>query len=502
MKRVFFYFLWLFCFSAEANIIDLLKDNQGFNLKKHLKKDIGSVIPNSLKADDFTQAFENKDFKTALKFWQSSLAKSHFAKSSNGSALYAYLLFQNGFEVLALNHLFRKVKPKELDPVIHKIWKEDANKNHPVWEVFYFKVEPQWVEIFSPELVFRLGAKYPLDLLKNYKYIEQLLSLPLKKDFDSFALEWSLMLSVLKRGDMDLATKLLSWFVSQTKDTYRKDQIYLSIARLLADIQSVPVALEYYQKVSSSFYFWLLAQEEMAWLLLSEKNYTQALTKALALNPILFDLSPSMYFVLALLQLKNCDNQGSFESLMRFKKTFSGQNHQIKNLLKSKKYGSLIYSLLVFYQSKKPYYDLELKQPFYLMRKDQSLKNMILLYQYIKQKELRPDFRKLIQKQKALIQALEKKIYSRLDFLLQSEANSIFRYLKWFHVLEAELAYRHQVLKNSSWELLSHWSANVSVYKSNGFLSFPFDKKEVWTDELSDYQWIESSKCVQSSYKL
>ena len=497
---------------AKANVIDFLKSDQDFSLKKHLKKDIGSLIPDSLKAEEFVTAFESKKIKQALKLWEDRLANSRFAKSSNGSAIYAYLLFQNGFEVLALNHLFQNSKPKELDPSMAKIWKAKAIQTHPVWQSFYFKMDSQWAEVFPSELVFQLGAKYPYDLIKDSQSIEQLLSLPLKQGFDSFSLEWSFFLSLLKKGDMDLATKLLSWLVSQTsvkteKETHRRDQIHLTIARLLADIQAVSTALEHYQKISPNSYFWLLAQEEMAWLLLQQKNYTKALTKALALNPMLFDLSPSMYFVLALLQLKTCDHPASFETLMQFKKTFSGQRVYIEDLLKSKKYKELIARLRVFYQSGQAYYSLKLKQPFYLIRKDQNLKHKILLYQYIQSSQLKSvlvksSFKNLVKKQKDFVKNLQKQIYNRLDFLLQSERDRILKYLKEFHILEAELAYRHQILKKPSVRPLSYWSSKLSVYKSDGFVSFPFNKKEIWRDELSSYQWIKSSKCMRSSYKL
>ena len=108
----------------------------------------------------------------------------------------------------------------------------------------------------------------------------------------------------------------------------------------------------------------------------------------------------------------------------------------------------------------------------------------------------------MVKKQQDFVKSLQKQIYSRLDFLLQSELNRILKYLKEFHILEAELAYRHQVLKESAAKSLSPWSSKVSVYQSDGFVRFPFNKKEIWTDELSSYRWIKSSKCVRSSYKL
>ena len=502
MRRLLLYALLFSSVFTEAGVIELLKGGEGFSLQKHLKKDIGSVIPKSLKASDFIKAFENKDLKKALKLWQTSLAQSSFSKSSNGSALYSYLLFQNGFEALALNHLFQYAKPLKIDPVIHKLWKVNVNLNHPIWNVFYLKLNPEWSSFFSPEHVFRLGAKYNFNLLKDYKYIEELLSLPIKKDFDSFSLEWSLMLSLLKKGNMDSATKLLSWFLSQTKNSYRKDQIHLTIARLLADIPSVPEALEYYQKIKPNSYFWLLAQEEMAWLLIGEKQYSQAYNKALALNLSGADLSPSMLFVLALLQLKKCDSQGSFDSLMKFKTDFSGISWNIKKLSKTREYEQLVKELTVFYQSDKAYYDLEVKQPFYHLRKDQNLKNAILFYYYMNQKESKSDFKELIKKQNALIQSVESQIYKQLDFLLKQEEVRIQGFLKWFHVLEAEILYRNHVLKSSSLGFESRWSDSVSLYKSDGFLYFPFDRREIWRDELANYQSIKSEKCVQSSYKL
>ena len=54
---------------------------------------------------------------------------------------------------------------------------------------------------------------------------------------------------------MDSATKILAWLLSQTKDTYKKDKINLTVARLLADIGENKVALSYYQKIKKMAYF-------------------------------------------------------------------------------------------------------------------------------------------------------------------------------------------------------------------------------------------------------
>ena len=537
---MFYLFYWIF-FSllAEGNIIDILdqKDNS-FSLQKQLKTDIGSVFLD--KPVLFIQAFESQNFEKALEIWLTDIQKTPFAKSATGSALYSYLLFKNGFEFLSLDHLFKRSKPSQINPIVSRLWKVNIDKTKLVWERFYFPISSEWQMIFSPETIFKIGSKIPLHLTKNQSYMKSLLALPLSDKTDIFSLEWLFVLNLIQKQDMDLATKVLSWLLSQTKDSYRKDKINLTVARLLADIGESSASAHYYQKIKKVSYFWLLAQEEMSWLDLRAGNNERAYSTAMALKYPGFSqyLSPSMYVVMALSQIKNCDDEGAVHSLMDFKKTFLDQHRALKKISDHKLYKSLIHSLSVFYDSQTDYYkispallkffypnfsaktgqkeirpsnkqDFQTEQfkanLFYNLKKDDRLKNDILFYSYMKDRKQKrkTKFKQLSALEDRFIENLESRIHARLSFLLKKELKNIDEALKNFHLVEAEILYRkYGSPSNLFVSQDSAWFKDISLYKSNGLLYFPFDKNEIWLDELSGYRADKNEACPKGSYIL
>ena len=533
------FYLIFFSLLAEGNIIDILEQKDSrFTLQKQLKKDIGSVFLN--KPALFIQAFESQNFEKALEIWLEDIQETPFAKSPTGSALYSYLLFKNGFEALSLNYLFRNSKPNQINPIVSRLWKVNIDKTKLIWERFYFPLSSDWQMVFYPEIVFKIGSKIPFHLKKNQSYMKSLLALPLSDKMDVFSLEWLFALSLIQKQDMDLATKVLSWLLSQTKDSYRKDKINLTIARLLADIGESEASSHYYKKIKKMSYFWLLAQEEMAWLDLKQANNERAYSTAMALKHPDFSkhLSPSMYFAMALSQIKNCDDEGAVQSLMDFKRAFLDQHRALKKVLDHNLYTDLIRSLLLFYNSKKTDYKIQpaaahfsypdssyekaqkktlaldkqkfQAEPFklnlfYNLKKDKNLKNDISLYSYMKsgKQNKKAKFKQLSSMEDKLIDNLENQIHVRLSFLLNKELKNINEALKKFHLMEAEILYRKYGSPSGlAVSLNSAWFKDISLYKFNGFIYFPFDKNEIWLDELSNYKADKSEACPKGSYIL
>ena len=492
---------------TEGGILDILetKDNS-FNLRKQIKKDIGSVFLSD-KPVSFIQAFEAQDFEKALEMWLESIQKTPFAKSSTGTALYSYLLFKNGFEALALSFLLKNSQPERVDPIVSRLWKVNIDTTNPVWDTFYFPLSPQWQVFFSPETVFKIGSKAPLHLTRDQAYMKSLLALPVSDQLDVFPLEWLFVLSLIQKKDIDSATKLLSWLLSKIKNSYRKDKVNLTVARLLADIGENQASLHYYKKIKNLSYFWFLAQEEMVRVHWSENNNSQAYSTALALNypGFLEKISPSSFFVLALSKLRSCDDEGTVQSVKDFKRIFLKKYSQLKQIIKKKRYESLAHSLLAFYASKHPSYQINEVSLFYPLKKDNRLKNEILFYDYLKERGQKrgAKFKKLADIEDQVVKNLEDKIHARIEFLLQKELKSIESALRNFHLIEAEVLYREYGVQNSLVSLYKEpWHQAVSLYKSDGFLHFPFNKEEVWLDELSDYRASANKNCPVGSYVL
>ena len=512
--KPFVFFIVFFSLSSQAlNVLDILeRENNDLALQKELKKDVGSLFSTLNKPGLFIRAFEKKDFHQALRIWKKLIAKTNFAKSSTGQALYSYLLFQNQFEVLSLTNLLEKSQPEEVDPIVVRLWKKNIGKQHPVWDFFSFRMDSRWLGFFDSEIVFKTGAKsfWDSSSKKDQEYIKFLLGLPLSDEIDPFSLEWSFILSLIQQNDLPAATKILAWLISETKDQRRRDKIHLNIGRLLADIHEKEAALSYYKKVERLSYFWLLAQEEMSWILFNKGDYREAYSTASSfLHPELqAEISPYMLLILSLSQLQNCDYKGFYLSLSHFKSFFSKRADKINQILSSGGYDSLIDRLVDFYNSKELYYNLALFNLPYVFRKDVPLRNSILLFRYMQnQKKGREKNPSLEQKEKRLLTQLEKKIKSRVSGLLKKEREDIFFVLQNFHIAEAELLYRSQgfhSLQPFSSQVV--WANRLSpaqlFYDQNDFFIFPFNPNEVWLDELSYYQSGLVRKCPGGSYVL
>ncbi|MCY4321518.1 MAG: hypothetical protein OXC37_03820 [Bdellovibrionaceae bacterium] len=484
---------------AKENIIDILeKKDTSFNLQKKLKTDIGSVFSAE---ESFTKAFEAKNFEIALKIWLKSIQGTSFSKSSTGSALYSYLLFQNGFEVLSLTQLLKNSQPEQIDPIVSRLWKTQIDKTNSVWSYFYYPISPSWQIIFSPEVVLKIGSKSKLSFIKDQNYIKSLLALPISAKTDVFYLEWLFVLGLIKTNDMDSATKILAWFLSKTKNQYRKDKINLTIARLLADIGENQVALQYYKKIKQLSYLWFLAQEEMVWIYLNKQNESQAYARSLTLNypDFLKQISSSMFFSMALSQVKNCDNKGAVQTLFNFKKNYLNKYEKLKKILFKNLYMDLIFELKDFYALNVGYDQINKTDLFYFLRKDARLKNDIMFFNYLKQKQKTAQidkFKKLLNQEKKITQNLRKNIYSRIQVLLKKELKNIERDLRNFHLIETEILYREYAFqKNLSFLSGEKWYKDISLYQPSPFIYFPFNKDEIWLDEISHYKSAQNKQC-------
>ena len=515
MRYLYLCFFILFCCSSQGqSFLRILEgeastgeDSTGFSIKKELKIDIGSVFSDSLKTDSFVTAFENKNFKKSLKTWRQTIEGSSFSKSSTGKALYAYLLFKNGLEYLSVYSLFTFSDPKSIDPIVRNLWKNE--KFHPLWKTFYFSIPPEWQLLFEPELIIKVNSRQGFDLNKDHKFLKSLLSLPLPETFYNFDLEWSFLLSYLKKEDKQTVAKLLSWFLSQEKYKGKKDKIYLSIGRLLADIGEFPAALSYYKKAADLgqkgklSYLTLLAHEEMSWIFLNQNKVDQARQKALFFKHTGLSLSPSMFFVLALSELRSCDTLGAFQTLKFFKNAFLNSN-SLKYFFDKKDFDTLSKALLKYYQSGSDPFAVNVTLWPYRVRLDSRLKSQILFYNYLEtnyKKHSASPFKDLYKKQEALIQKIKKERDQRFFTLLEREYRDRQTFLNYFKILELEILYQNHVEKTSSHKVLLSQKKLKPFSRSSNFIYFPFYREEVWLDELFDYKVSKNKSCLKQGFK-
>lgn len=513
MKKFIIFLFIPFSVQAGSRLLDILENQDSSSaLQKELKRDVGSLFLSSKKPLDFIQAFEEKNFQKALHLWLNSVQKTSFSASPSGSALFSYLLFKNGFEVLALQKLFQISEPKKINSIVEKLWKTDIDKKHPVWDYFFFPVSQKWYGFFDENTFLKINSKYTFHLKKDEQHIRSLLSLPFNDTVDIFSLEWLIVLSLIKNSDMSSATKILTWLLKKTEDEIKRDRIYLTIGRLLANIGETKASIHYYSKVNQLSYFWLLAQEEKAWVSFYAGDYAHAYSTASAFEYLAFkkEISPSMFFIMALSQLKNCDYKGAVRSLYDFKSLFSKRRLEIKKMLSSKSYSALRDSLMAFYESGDSYYGLGSPELAYQFKKNKFLKNHIRLNNYMasRKKPEKVQFKFLIREQDKVKNQLESSIRDKIQSLLIKSADEIDFSLKNFQIIEAEILYRvhgfHFLASNKTKKTSVEFSSPAlsSFFFPNDTLYFPFDSKEIWLDEVKNYKSNFLQNCPKESYVL
>ena len=508
---IFLLFSNVFLEEAKAGVLDLLETNPKeveFTLDKHLKKNVGSLLPKSFQKTykNLYTALEKKDYSKSLQDWSSSFQKTSFSRSSTGEALYAFLLFKNGFQVLGLKYLLDKTDPKKINPIVYKLWKTNTSFDQDVWNYFMNPWSQEWTKFFDEEIAFKVGSKKEIFINKDQNHIEYFLGLPVSKNNDKSYLEWSLVLRLIKTGDIDSATKILTWLLKQSRDLDQKNTIYLTIARLLYEAGEADASLHYYDKVKGLSFKWLLAQEEKSWIYYSRGDYARSFSQISSFTypPLQNVLTPSMLLTLSLSQLKNCDYTNLTSSLSYFKKHFSQRHVYLKNLLKKNSFEIIKKDLLISYSSSDTL--LTSKHLPYQLKNNNSIKNLILFKKFILNNDL-----PLAEKSKSIkikydriVKNLDRKIDNKLNILFQKEISQIDKTLKQMYFIEIEALYRiHGYHRNRKNLLSSGLEGNIFNPKDKAYIvTFPFDSKEVWADEIGDYHTSFSKVCPKGSYAL
>lgn len=520
MIRFLFVFNLLFCFLSygkqRSSILNFLKDKNSTSplaLDKLLKKNIASLLPSSAQEHiELSQAFEAKDYKKTLKLWSADFDQTDFAQSSTGRALHAFLLFKNGFVNLGLKKLFKEVNPKQVDSLVYNLWKLHTHSDQKVWDYFIHSWSPQWSPFFDEKIAFKLGSKKPLSLTGDKEYIERLLNLPVSEKEDKFNIQWALVLYLINSYNMSSATQSMSWLLKNTKDQDRKNIIYLTIARLLYDIQEAEVALQYYRLVKGHSYLWLQAQEEQAWIYYNQGNFSQALelTSAFHYPKLKNMLSPDMSLILALSQLKNCDYSNLSQSLSWFKNHFTQRQTYLKNLKTNSFWEKVAQDVLKYHTS--PQEIKNIANLSFTLKNNIYLKNLVQWKQFLIQSSTdwpRQGIEKsnsdywiqyVIQEHAQFIAELNAKIKNIIQKNATKELNHIQRVAYKMNLVEVDALYRIHGYHNQ--KSLLPQAFKTSFSRKGQTVSFPFNSQEVWLDEISQYHFSPSKQCPRKSYVL
>ena len=507
MKHIFILFVFTSFFSAAQekqeknpilNILDSSKKGQ-FSLGTYLDIGIGSIFKSKNKKQTyFLEAIKNKDYASAFNLWKKHIESSSFSRTSSGKALYGFLLFKNNFPILGLSQLFYQSRPQKIHSSVYNLWNKEINFKHPAWDYFIYSSSNRWNAINDKNVLFKIGSKKPFDI-KNKERIKYLLSLPTSDSIDKFSLEWQMALTTIKEKDRIVSTQILDWLVKKST-AKQKDKVHLTIARLLNAIGEQEASLFYYQKVGKQVPFWISAQEEQAWIYYRRGDYGKAFqSTASLLHPSLKEsLSPYGILILSLSKLKYCDYQGVLESLNYFKNRFSVKYNSLKKITSNP--SPVIDELKKYHVSQNKIANPQ--WPSFIER-NITLRDQLLLLDFIKRNDSvafgsTPSIKKEISQ---ITKQIEKFVGMRIKKSAQKEVSQINEALKWIPLVEIDALYRVYGFHNkNSKSLFRSDQKKLTDLTNKKFIFFPYEKDEIWRDELGQYKSLHNESCPEKSY--
>ena len=118
------------------------------------------------------------------------------------------------------------------------------------------------------------------------------------------------------------AVKTLKNVESQKITSEEKSRVSMTLGRIYYQAGKFAESVEQYEKVQKDSPYWLKSLEEKAWAQYQLKNTGKSLAVLKTLtNPVFADeVSPEVYFLQSLNQLKTCDYPGIFKTIEQFKK--------------------------------------------------------------------------------------------------------------------------------------------------------------------------------------
>lgn len=284
----------------------------------------------------FFQHIENQDYERALFQWSSAFENTHFAKSENGRALRAYLLFQTGLTVTGLEDLLQIEQVSKIDPFIIQLIRQAVPDTHPAWNALWVqKWNPRWTEVLGVNTEIRVRSRQ-LNGFEDGEAVRELISRSKAGTRERGLLGWQLILSLLEK-DTGKAAQALAVLMKEPNNPISEDLMTMTAARLLFQNGYMDAAIKYYSKIPKKSDYWFEAQEEMGWAYLrkGQPQETLAVTKTLTQPYFAAMTGPEASFLRALAQLKVCDYVGVAQTLIRFRADFRDRTARLLEISKN-----------------------------------------------------------------------------------------------------------------------------------------------------------------------
>jgi tetratricopeptide (TPR) repeat protein len=475
------------------------------------------LIANKLTAEQniFLQFVDSGDFEKALFQWPMAFEDTTFGKEPTGRALYAWLLFKNGIQVLALERLLGIEQPAQIASELKNLWKEAAPDTHPVWDNIGIAVatwNPIWGEVFGIGTEVRVRGRqvYGADQIETVKELIHKTQLETR---ERAWLEWQLVLALATGESSTQAAQVLANLIKVKNNPVGQDIMTMTAARLLYQNGYLAAAIKYYEKVPKSSDYWFDGQEEMAWSYI-RKGQPQdaiALTTTFVNSSFASQVGPEPLFLRALAELKICDYPSVINTLNLFRERFKERvkllsalkdktdSPSVVNLLARLRAGSVTLKDLSADAGKLPRFVTRDQVLLQLVRSEQALelegKKAGDLYSRSLLGGTGPvgfqaRFEQFRQDVDGRVQAAHSATLTRVRVLAEEEVNEISGVLQKLHIVEAEVLQQvslaERVIKATSTKIASEKKGATGSHGVDR-IWFPAEN-ETWFDEFANYR--------------
>ncbi|MGE0526958.1 MAG: hypothetical protein AB7P49_07850, partial [Bdellovibrionales bacterium] len=429
--------------------------------------------------------------------WGSAYGGTDFARSQNGVALYAYLLYQNGLPYMGVEMLFRSTNPKKLHSALLNLWTTELNQFLPV-QKGWITATKSWTAVINSQTP-TLKLSNLREVLAAFRKADQV---PAAHINQKARIWWQIATRAPQIDRVDEALKALKLLQESGQVVIGKDLIQSAYARVLYQKGDIEAALDAYSKIPKSSTLWVESVEEKAWAHLRRDHFDKALGEVITLlSPALSPLvGPESYYVANLLALKVCDYPRIFKNSERFKKSHRERLSELQDLAKTGTHKNLN---AVMERFNKGGVQIEAAGPLTASVPRAAFRDARLV-QYV---ESRRALLGEVHKAQALVETvsalggedhltqqmngaqsrsgvLHQLALKRLRVLAKNELEEYRKVLNRMHIVEAEVIQRLHVDEN----LKGQRHQLPKVKDSGDVLVFPYTSDEVWFDELGAYK--------------
>lgn len=446
---------------------------------------------------EFQSLIESGNYRQALLVWETSHSASAFSKSPSGVATWAYLLYQNGMPMMAMDKLIQGTDPQKLDPGLLKVWSTEL-KNSPLIKRGWVTTRGHWKSIVDNEPV-EVRIRHKADIAKAFSRAGIINADSVNKKAQIW---WQIATQAPLIGDIDSALKALKLMRESGQTLFGADLIAMVQGRVLYQKGDLEAALVSFQQVPKSSTFWVEAVEERAWTHLRQGDFDKATGDiTTAVSPALAQLAgPETYFLANLIAYRVCDYSRIFNTSETFKERHRARLSDLQELA-TKGSNRNISEIFARFEQSGVGLDAAGAQvdslPRTILRDGQFVKSMETrreLLQEIKRalsvsetsKSLgaTPEFGKLIGDARVVSDRSKQKAFQRARVLAQVDLKEYKVILNKMHIIEAEVIQRLHMDENLKGQR-SKLSKNDDP---DNTLVFPYSKNEVWMDELDNYK--------------